>query len=103
MLALQVIAEARKQRPGKPLAHADSFEPVVFVVVSLQDDVCSPIPVHIGEVDRGPLRHRGHIHVRLPEWHLSQHAHMRALVDNDDDLAEFHIGTNWALVIRRSQ
>jgi hypothetical protein len=28
---------------------------------------------------------------------------MRALVDNDDDLAEFHIGTNWALVIRRSQ
>jgi hypothetical protein len=40
MLALQVIAEAGKQRPGNPLVYADSFEPVVFVVVSLQDDVC---------------------------------------------------------------
>jgi len=89
---LQVVAKARKNRPRRALAHAHNFEPMVLVGIPSQNVVHLPVPVHVREVDRRPLRYRRSLDVSLLEWQLSQHEHVRTLIDNDDHLAEFNIG-----------
>jgi hypothetical protein len=85
------------------MAHAHNFEPMVLVGVPSQNDVHLPVPVHVREVDRRPLRYRRSLDVSLLEWQLSQHEYVRTLIDNDDHLAEFNIGIGCAHVIRRGQ
>jgi len=85
------------------MAHAHNFEPMVLVGIPPQNDVHLPVPVHVREVDRRPLRYRQSLAVSLLEWQLSQHERVRALIDNDDHLAEFNIGTRRTHVIRHGQ
>ena len=94
-------------RPAGPsrdaMAHAHNFEPMVLVRIPPQDDVHLPVSLHVRKVDRRPLRYRRSLDVSLLEWQLSQHEHVRTLIDNDDHLAEFNIGISSTHVIRRGQ